>query len=94
MKLTANTPRTTTTKSALRRECERIVTDGYSTDYAEADEGIHCIAAPISSEFDGVVGALWISGPSKRLPKSRFRELGAQVAAAGAQVSRSIQENP
>ncbi len=90
IKLTANTPRTITTKSALREECERIVADGFSTDYAEADEGIHCIAAPISGEFDGVIGALWISGPSKRLPKSRFRELGAQVCAAGARVSRSI----
>ena len=94
IKLTANTPRTITTKTAMRREWERIVNDGYSVDHAEADEGIHCIAAPISSEFDGVIGALWITGPSKRLPKSRFHELGAQAAAAGAQVSRLIRENP
>ncbi len=92
IKLTANTPRTITTKTALRREWERIVNDGYSIDHAEADEGINCIAAPISSKFDGVIGALWVTGPSKRLPKSCFRELGAQVAAAGEQVSRSIQK--
>lgn len=94
IKLTANTPRTITTKTAMRREWERIANDGYSIDHAEADEGIHCIAAPISSEFEGVIGALWVTGPSKRLPKSRFRELGARVAAAAAQVSRSIQKNP
>lgn len=94
IKLTANTPRTITTKTAMRREWERIANDGYSIDHAEADEGIHCIAAPISSEFEGVIGALWVTGPSKRLPKSRFRELGEQVAAAAAQVSRSIQKNP
>jgi DNA-binding IclR family transcriptional regulator len=93
IKLTANTSRTITTKSALLSECERIVSNGYSTDHAEADEGVHCIAAPIFSETDGVIGTLWVSGPSKRLPKSRFRELGAQVSAAGARVSRSIKEN-
>lgn len=93
IKLVANTPRTITTRAAMRREWERILNDGYSVDHAEADEGIHCIAAPISSEFDGVVGALWVTGPSKRMPKSRFRDLGAQVAAAGAQVSRTIREN-
>lgn len=92
IKLTPCTARTITTKEALRSECEQIVSAGYSTDYAEADEGIHCIAAPIFSECgDMVVGALWLTGPSKRLPKKRFRDLGRQVSAAGAQVSHVIQ---
>jgi DNA-binding IclR family transcriptional regulator len=92
LKLTASTPRTITTKAELRKECERIVSQGYSIDHAEADEGIHCIAAPIVSEFEGVVAALWLTGPAKRLPKSRFRELGEQVRAAGKQVSRQIEQ--
>ena len=92
LKLTASTPRTITTKAELSKECEGIVSQGYSIDYAEADEGIHCIAAPIVSEFEGVVAALWLTGPAKRLPKSRFRELGEQVRAAAAQASFRIQE--
>ena len=92
IKLTANTPRTITSKAELRKECARIVSQGYSTDHAEANEGIHCIAAPVVDEFDGVVGALWITGPAKRLPKSRFSELGTQVRTAAAQASRRIQE--
>lgn len=92
IKLIANTSRTITTKSALRRECERIVSDGYSTDYAEADEGIHCVAAPIMDTAESVVGTLWISGPAKRIPKSRFRELGSLVRAAGEQVSREFEK--
>ena len=92
IKLPASTPRTITSKAELRKECARIVSQGYSTDHAEADEGIHCIAAPVVDEFDGVVGALWVTGPAKRLPKSRFPELGTQVRAAAAQASRRIQE--
>lgn len=90
VKLPASTPRTITSKAELRKECARIVSQGYSVDHGEADEGINCIAAPIVDEFDGVVGALWVTGPAKRLPKSRFRELGAQVRAAGQQASRQI----
>ena len=44
------------------------------------------------SEFEGIVAALWLTGPAKRLPKSRFRELGKQVKAAAAQASRRIQQ--
>lgn len=92
IRLTANTPRTITTTTELRSECERIVANGYSTDYAEADEGIHCVAAPIFGATEDVVGTLWVSGPAKRMPKSRFRELGAQVSAAGNRISRLIRE--
>jgi DNA-binding IclR family transcriptional regulator len=90
IKLEPCTPRTITDKAELLRECERIVSQGYSVDHAEADEGIHCIAAPI---FEGakVVGTLWISGPAKRLPKSRFKELGAKVKAAGERITKAIE---
>jgi DNA-binding IclR family transcriptional regulator len=92
IKLESCTPRTIISRPAMRREFERIVSAGYSVDHAEADEGIHCVAAPIFSSDDRVVGAIWISGPSKRMPKSRFRELGAQVSSAGVRVSRLIGE--
>ena len=92
IKLTSSTSRTITTKTELRREFERIVSNGYSTDFAEADEGIHCVAAPVFDASEGVVATLWITGPAKRLPKYRFRELGAQVSAAGKRISRLIGE--
>ena len=92
IQLSASTPNTITSKSELRKEWARITSQGYSIDYAEANEGVHCVAAPVVSEFDGVVAALWITGPAKRLPKSRFRELGAQVRAAAEQVSRQLAE--
>lgn len=90
LKLTASTPTTITTKKALRQECARIVDQGYSLDHAEADEGVHCFAGPIFGEDKTVAGALWITGPSKRLPKAHFKELGEQVAEAGNRISNLI----
>ena len=94
LELTPSTSRTLTTKAALQEEFARIISKGYSTDYAEADEGIHCIAAPIFSEFDGVAGTLWISGPAKRLPKSRFRMLGGAVRKAAEEVTWKLRNAP
>lgn len=92
LKLTATTPRTITIRSELRKECERIIAAGYSTDYAEADDGVHCIAAPIFDSDETIAGAIWISGPAKRLPKSRFPAFGGKVSAAGQRISRFIEE--
>ena len=91
IKLVAHTSRTITSKAALLKECERIVSQGYSVDYAEANEGIHCIAAPIRNPQGEVLGAMWVSGPAKRLPKARFAELGRQVIEAAEQASRAIE---
>ena len=91
IELTQSTSRTITAVSALRDECEKIKSRGFSTDYAEADEGIHCVAAPIfGANGSDTAGALWVSGPAKRLPKSRFREIGAEVKAAGDRISQQI----
>ncbi len=92
LQLTPSTPNTITTLDDLRRECRRIVSDGYATDFAEADEGIHCVAAPIRDGARHVLGTLWITGPAKRLPKAKFRELGMLVMSAGDRISRRIGE--
>jgi IclR family transcriptional regulator, KDG regulon repressor len=85
------TRRTITDKGELLRECERIVQQGYSTDYGEADEGIHCVAAPVCGRHNRVEAALWISGPSRRLPKDDFVEKAQHVMAAARQISARLQ---
>lgn len=91
--LTPSTQRTITERSELRRECERIVMSGYATDFAEADEGIHCVAAPIyGSRSDEVVGTIWVSAPARRMPRDTFRTIGEQIMVAAQQVSRRIRD--
>jgi DNA-binding IclR family transcriptional regulator len=88
--LAPSTPRTITDRRELERECGRIRDQGWSADHAEADEGIHCVAAPISGARSEVVAVLWISGPSKRLPKAAFADVARHVVAAGKSVSERI----
>ena len=83
------TPRTITDRRELERECARIREQGWSADHAEADEGIHCIAAPILHR-DALVAVLWISGPSKRLPKSSFPDVAKHVMAAGREIGARL----
>jgi len=88
--LTPSTPRTITDKQDLVRECDRIREQGYSVDYAEADEGIHCIAAPIFDPEGALIATLWISAPSRRLPKSMFAEAAVSVKRAGEAISEKL----
>src|SRR6185436_8671369 len=77
--LVPSTPRTITDNADLARECDRIREQGYSVDFAEADEGIHCIAAPILDPQDQLLATIWISAPSRRLPRSSFAEISVPV---------------
>ncbi|QDU10688.1 IclR family transcriptional regulator [Gimesia aquarii] len=77
--LTQDTSRTITDPGMLQEECERVHSRGYATDYAEADEGIHCVAAPVLSKTENLLAVVWVSAPSKRMPKSLFSSIGKQV---------------
>src|SRR5579862_3177558 len=88
--MTPSTPRTLTDRSELARECERIREQGWSSDFAEADEGIHCVAAPITDPQGDVLATLWISAPSRRLPRSTFAEVALQVRRAGRRISETL----
>src|SRR6185295_951402 len=80
--MTASTSRTITDRHELARECDRIREQGYSVDFAEADEGIHCVAAPIFDPQGEILAAVWISAPSRRLPRSLFAVVADPVRLA------------
>jgi DNA-binding IclR family transcriptional regulator len=90
LELVASTQRTITDRAALRAECARVAAHGFSTDHAEADEGIHCVAAPVFDRHRRCVAALWVSGPSRRMPKDGFPALAAQVRRASAAVTEKF----
>ncbi|MCH9656811.1 MAG: IclR family transcriptional regulator [Planctomycetes bacterium] len=77
--LTADTSRTITDPKVLLAECDRIRSCRYASDYAEADEGIHCVAAPITGCDENLIAVVWVSAPSKRMPKGVFSSVGKQV---------------
>jgi len=84
------TPRTITDRQELARECLRIREQGYSVDHAEADEGIHCIAAPVLEAAGELLAVIWISAPSRRLPRSQFAEAAVPVVKAAARITEAL----
>jgi len=88
--LVASTPRTITDRQELARECDRIREQGYSADYAEADEGIHCLAAAVTGPQSDTIATLWISAPSRRMPRASFAELSIPVRRAAERISARL----
>jgi DNA-binding IclR family transcriptional regulator len=68
------TERTITTREQLNEDLERIRDDGYSFDDEERLDGLRCVAAPLLSEEEDVLGAISVSGPTTRMGRDRFRE--------------------
>lgn len=90
MKLERFTARTITNRAELTRECQRIVARGYSTDQAETEEGIHCVAAPVFDRQEQLLAVVWVSAPSRRMPKESFAAMAPAVMTAANEISRKV----
>ncbi len=72
--LPAVTDRTTTDVDALRDELETVREQGYALDDEEHHDGLRCLAAPIRDSDGRVLGAMSVSGPTKRMRGERLEE--------------------
>jgi DNA-binding IclR family transcriptional regulator len=84
------TDRTITDRSALREECETVVAQGYATDWAEADEGIHCVAAPVFDQPNHLLAVVWASAVAGRMPRERFADVAAEVMQTARDIERRL----
>lgn len=78
--LPAYTDHTITTQDELFDELAKIRERGYAIDHEEKIEGLRCIAAPVKRSTGEVLGAVSVSGPSRRMEGTWFdEELPQQV---------------
>lgn len=70
---------TITSRRVLLEELEMVLECGYAVDRAEELEGVHCLSAPVLDQYGSPVAAIWITGPSDRLPVSKFEEIGKTI---------------
>ncbi len=90
IRLEKSTEHTITDKATLRKECARVVKQGYATDWGEADEGIHCVAAPIRDRLNFLISTLWVSGIAGRMPNSMFASVADEVIKAAGEIERRL----
>ena len=84
------TDRTITDRSMLREECEAVVAQGYATDWGEADEGIHCVAAPVFDQPNHLLAVVWASAVAGRMPRERFAAVAVEVMLAASDIERRL----
>lgn len=72
--LEAKTDRTITDADELLEELEEIRQRGVSFNVEEHKLGINAVAAPVRKPNGGILGALTISGPAKRLTETFLRD--------------------
>ncbi len=82
--------RTILSLEKYRRVLTKVRKDGYSIDHAEEIEGMHCISAPVFNRHGKPIAAIWITGPSIRIPESEFEKIGKQVKKHADSISKSL----
>jgi len=86
----SRTSHTISTTEELQKQVERVRRCGYSFDLEENELHIRCVAAPIWDHSGNVNASLSVSGPAKRMPMARMRELAPVVQEAGIRISREL----
>ncbi len=81
------TPDTITTGSALRSELAEIRAKGYGFDREEHEPGIICIAVPILSDTDRVLGAISVTTTTARQSLSDLEKLAPRVQSAARRIA-------
>jgi DNA-binding IclR family transcriptional regulator len=87
--LERRTPATIPTIERLERELVEVRRRGWAVAWEELELGLVAIAAPVRTA-DGVVGAVSVSAPTARLPRSRVHAVGALLVAQTAEVSSQL----
>lgn len=87
---TKHTKTTLTSAKAFAAELAEVRDKGYALDRCEESETYACAAAPVFDARDEVIAAIWISGPSDRLPLSKLPAAAKVVADHAAKLSASM----
>jgi IclR family transcriptional regulator, acetate operon repressor len=59
----------------LQKELNAVRNQGFALNLEEVDEGVNSIAVPIRAKSELVSGALTLTGPAYRLPKTKLEKL-------------------
>lgn len=87
--LSAMTPRSITRLTDLELQFASIREQGYALDLGEADEDLHCVAAPVWDATETTIASVAIAAPASRL-SSRLTAYADVVRGVGLAISRQL----
>jgi len=88
--LKAFTEHTITSPDELRKQFEKIRSQGYAEDDEEFEVGVCAIAAPIFSRSGKVVAALGTPNPISRMTPQRITEMAVAIKESASAISRRL----
>jgi IclR family KDG regulon transcriptional repressor len=88
------TDRTFTTPESLEAELARSRERGYIRDNQEHELGIHCVAAPVLSGDNAVLGAISVSAPTSRIDEDTLLSFAPLVIEAAREASHEFGWSP
>lgn len=88
LSFTGKTRNTITDPQKLRVQVRKVCERGYSIDMEELEEGLHCVAVPLSIEQLNFFGAISCSGPSVRFTPQRMAELAVKLKKTVEEIQR------
>lgn len=91
--LTSYTPKTITSLNLLKKDLHQSLENDYTIDEEEHALGLNCVASAIFDRSNNVIAAISISGPSSRVEKTRFTELGELVRDVANDISTALGES-
>jgi DNA-binding IclR family transcriptional regulator len=90
IKLTPFTANTISSRAKLMDELKKVRKQGYAFDFRESEQGVECISAPIRNHLGGVIAALSISGPEKKINTPKESQFIGEVVKAAAFISSKL----
>jgi DNA-binding IclR family transcriptional regulator len=91
VKMKRLTPKTLTSREALRLELAKIRMQGYAVDWGENEAEVVAVAAPVRDQSGEVVAAVSVAGPVYRITEEGLQEkIVPAVMRAGAMISRRL----
>jgi DNA-binding IclR family transcriptional regulator len=88
------TPRTISTRVRLERELDSVRDRGWAVADSELEPGLVALAAPVRGADGSVIAALSVSGPSVRIGRERFADIGGRLAREAATLSAQLGHSP
>lgn len=88
------TPRTITSREAMRQHLVEIKQRGFAWDDEERIEDLRCVAAPIFSHDGAVIAAVSVVTFAMRTPWKQLLHLGEDTRQAAVEISRLLGHNP
>lgn len=84
------TPNTLASRTALDADLAKTRKRGYALDLAEGIEGIHCVGAVITDEYQHPVAAITVMAPAFRLKAANFAETARHVIEAAENIRTKL----